>query len=226
MRWFSLLFALAFAAPAFAADPFAEYVRSTDPRTPEEQRKLFHLPDGFEIQLVTADPDIAKPMNLAFDARGRLWVTETRLYPLPAKSAEAKKDSIKVIEIGEDGRASKVTTFADKLDIPIGIYPIGDGSRAIAYDINNVCLYADTDGDGKSDERKILYSGWGYERDTHGMASNFRRGFDGWLYGCHGFNNISNVKSADGDAPVHMRSGNTYRMRLDGSKIELFTVGQ
>jgi putative heme-binding domain-containing protein len=225
MRWF--LFAVVVScASVLAADPFAADVRTTDPRSPAEQQKMFHLPDGFEIQLVAADPDIAKPMNLAFDARGRLWVTETRLYPYPAKTAEAKRDAIKVIELGEDGRAVKITTFAENLDIPIGIYPIGDGSRVIAYDINNVRLYTDTDGDGTSDARKILYSGWGYERDTHGMASNFRRGFDGWLYGCHGFNNISEVKSADGDPPVHMRSGNTYRMRLDGSHIEMFTIGQ
>ncbi|MEA2709405.1 MAG: hypothetical protein QOF78_2006, partial [Phycisphaerales bacterium] len=225
-RWF--LLAIVLASPVFAADPFAEYVRSTEPRTPDEQRKLFHVPEGFEVQLVAGDPDIAKPMNLAFDARGRLWVTETRLYPVPAKDTPAKKDAIKVIELGADGRAAKITTFADNLDIPVGIYPIGDGSKVIAYDINNVCLYTDTDGDGKSDERKILFSGWGYERDTHGMASNFRRGFDGWLYGCHGFNNISDVKASGNPAapPVHMQSGNTYRMRLDGSKFELFTIGQ
>src|SRR5688572_24972464 len=230
MRFIALLcLAVITPSPALAADPFAEMVRSTEPKSPDEQRTTFHLPDGFEIQLVAGDPDVAKPMNLAFDARGRLWVTETRLYPYPAKPGEAKTDAIKVIELGPDGRAAKITVFADKLDIPIGIYPIGDGSRVIAYDINNVRLFTDTDGDGRADERKVLYSGWGYERDTHGMASNFRRGFDGWLYGCHGFNNISAVKSAragDGDPPVHMRSGNTYRMRLDGSRIEMFTIGQ
>ena len=37
---------------------------------------------------------------VAFDARGRLWVTETRLYPYPAKPGEAKRDAIKVIELG------------------------------------------------------------------------------------------------------------------------------
>jgi putative heme-binding domain-containing protein len=227
MRWF-LLAAIVFCAPVvtFADDPLGGDVRKTEPNSPDAQLKMFHVPEGFQVQLIAADPDINKPMNLAFDARGRLWVTETHLYPMPAKDAASKKDRIRVIELAEDGHAAKITTFADNLNIPVGIYPIGDGSRAIAYDVNNVCLYTDTDGDGKSDERRILYSGWGYERDTHGMASNFRRGFDGWLYGCHGFNNISDVKSNDGDSPVHMQSGNTYRMRLDGSQIEMFTIGQ
>jgi putative membrane-bound dehydrogenase-like protein len=208
----------------FAADPFAADVRTTEPVTPAEQQKSFKPLPGFEVQLITGDPEIAKPFNLAFDARGRLWVTDSHVYPFPAK--DVKKDAIKVIELGEDGHAKKITVFADHLNIPIGIYPIGDGSKVIAYDINNVCLYTDTDGDGKSDKREVLYSGWGYERDTHGMASNFRRGFDGWLYGCHGFNNLSDVVAKGGGPPVHMQSGNTYRMRLDGSRIEMFTVGQ
>ena len=40
------------------------------------------------------------------DSRGRLWVTSTRLYPYPAKDAAAKADTIKVIELGPDGRAA------------------------------------------------------------------------------------------------------------------------
>ncbi|MBA2539984.1 MAG: dehydrogenase, partial [Deltaproteobacteria bacterium] len=151
------------AAASFARgadDPFAQGVRTTEPLAPRDQEKTFKLPPGFEITLVAADPDIAKPMNLAFDAKGRLWVSSTSLYPWPAKSPEGKRDTIKVIELGDDGRATKVTTFADGLDIPIGLLPLGDGARVLAYDISSVRLHADTDGDGKSDGREPLYSGF------------------------------------------------------------------
>src|SRR5882757_7739445 len=60
-------------------------VAPTEALRPEEQRKLFHLPPGFEIQLVISDPDIGQPMNISFDARGRLWVTHSVEYPYPAK---------------------------------------------------------------------------------------------------------------------------------------------
>ncbi|MBL9187670.1 MAG: c-type cytochrome [Opitutaceae bacterium] len=50
-----------------------------------ESRAQFHLPPGFEIQLVAAEPDLEKPFNLAFDSFGRVWVTGSRLYPWPAK---------------------------------------------------------------------------------------------------------------------------------------------
>ncbi|MGB7156865.1 MAG: PVC-type heme-binding CxxCH protein [Tepidisphaeraceae bacterium] len=208
-----------------ADDPFAQGVRTTEPLAPAEQAKTFNLPPGFTITLVAADPDIAKPMNLAFDAKGRLWVSSTSLYPWPAKSPAEKRDTIKVIELTGDGRATKITTFAEGLDIPIGLLPLGGGSRVFAYDINQIALHADTDGDGKADQRDVLYSGFGFERDTHGMASNFRRGFDGWIYGCHGFNNVSDIKDKSGNV-VHLRSGNTFRMRADGSRVEAFTIGQ
>ncbi|MFL5618245.1 MAG: dehydrogenase, partial [Gemmatimonadaceae bacterium] len=53
-------------------------------RSPEAERTALHVPPGFEVQLVAAEPDIDKPMNLAFDARGRLWVTHSREYPIAA----------------------------------------------------------------------------------------------------------------------------------------------
>src|SRR4249919_50219 len=78
-----------------ADDPFAQYVRQTQPLTPAEAQKAFHLPPGFEIQLVAAEPDIAKPMNIAFDSRGRLWMTQSKEYPFPAPQGKNPTDAIK-----------------------------------------------------------------------------------------------------------------------------------
>jgi glucose/arabinose dehydrogenase len=64
-----------------------------------------------------------------------------------------------------------------------------------------------------------------HTRDTHGNQASFRRGFDGWLYATHGFNNDSHVTARDG-SHVDLNSGNTYRIRLDGSRIEHHTHGQ
>ncbi|MEX2188427.1 MAG: PVC-type heme-binding CxxCH protein [Pirellulales bacterium] len=207
-----------------AEDPFAAGVRPTEPLTPDEERKALVVPPGFEVQLVAAEPDIFKPLNLAFDERGRLWVTDTLEYPYPAPRDRPGRDSIKILEdFGEDGAARKVTTFADGLNIPIGIYPHGD--TAIAWSIPNIWRFEDTNGDGRADKRQPLYGPFDTTRDTHGMNNSFRRDFDGWLYACHGFNNHSKVRGRDGNE-VEMQSGNTYRVRLDGSRIEHFTHGQ
>src|SRR5262249_27233146 len=157
------------------------------------------------------------------DERGRLWVTDTLEYPFPAPPDRKPRDSVKVLEDFDDhGRARKVTTFADGLNIPIGLIPVRGG--AIVHSIPNIYRLSDTAGDGKADQRSVLYGSIGY-KDTHGMTSAFTWGFDGWLYACHGFANDSTVKAADGSF-ARMQSGNTYRMRPDGSHVEQFTHGQ
>lgn len=213
-----------FASSTFGQDPFALGVRETPHLKPAESQQQFKLPPGFEIQLVAAEPQIQKPLNMAFDAKGRLWVTDTVEYPYAAKPDAPARDSIKVIEFDyATGKADKITTFVDGLNIPIGLLPYKTG--VIAYSIPNIYFFDDTDGDGKCDKRTVLYGPFDYSRDTHGMQNAFRRGFDGWIYACHGFNNDSHVKGADGHE-VHMNSGNTYRFRPDGSRIEIVSHGQ
>jgi hypothetical protein len=73
------------------ATPFTEFVRKTEPLTPEQEQKSFHLPPGFEIQLVASEPEIGKPINMAFDARGRLWVSQSREYPFPAPTNRVRE---------------------------------------------------------------------------------------------------------------------------------------
>ncbi|MEO6183053.1 MAG: PVC-type heme-binding CxxCH protein, partial [Verrucomicrobiota bacterium] len=208
-----------------AADenPFAEIIRKTEPLSPVQEQKAFHLPPGFEIQLVAAEPDITKPMNMAFDGKGRLWVTQSREYPFPVLTGKGR-DAIRVLEnFNANGRAEKITTFADGLNIPIGLYPYRNG--VIAFSIPNISFFQDTDGDGRADKQEVLYGPVGFEKDTHGMTSAFRCGYDGWLYACHGFNNTTTLTGKDGSS-ITMNSGNTYRMRLDGSRVEQFTWGQ
>jgi len=221
----SCLFLLAFtlADGLLAADPFAQNVRPTEPLLAEDELKTFHLPPGFEIQLVASDPQISKPMNIAFDASGRLWITDTLEYPFPAKEGTKGRDSVKVLEDTDgDGRADKITTFVDGLNIPIGILPYKNG--VIVYTIPNVYFFQDTDGDGKSDKQDLLYGSIG-STDTHGMTASFRRGFDGWMYATHGFSNTSNITAKDGSS-IRIQSGNTYRVRVDGSHVEQWTWGQ
>src|SRR6516162_1813039 len=135
------------------ADPLAEHIAPTDPLKPEDEVKTFHLPPGFEAQLVASEPDIHKPLNLAFDAKGRLWVSETIEYPF-AFDKDGKpynRDAVKVLEdFGPDGRARKITTFADKLNIPIGLLPLS--KYALLFSIPNIWRVEYAPG-GKSGER-------------------------------------------------------------------------
>src|SRR5262245_54092687 len=92
-------FLLSFPIASLAADPFSDVVRKTEPLTSEQERRAFHLPPGFEIQLVASEPQIGKPMNMAFDARGRLWLTQSREYPFPVLPVDKPgRDKILVLE--------------------------------------------------------------------------------------------------------------------------------
>jgi putative heme-binding domain-containing protein len=198
-------------------------VAPTDALSPAEQQQRFHLPPGFEIQLFASEPAIHKPMNMTFDAAGRLFVTDTLEYPYPAKEGAAARDTVKIlVDRNLDGAAEEVTTFVEGLNIPLGVMPIPGG--AVVYGIPSVVRCLDTDGDGQADTRDVLYTHFGH-RDTHGMVNSFTRGLDGWLYACHGFANDSAPQGSDGHT-IRMNSGNTFRMRLDGSRVEYFTHGQ
>jgi putative heme-binding domain-containing protein len=215
-----ILCCFALAGSALSAEP--PVIATTGPRTPAEEQKTFHLPPGFVIELVACEPDIIKPINMNFDDRGRLWVTQSLEYPFPAKGHKPR-DTVKILEsTHKNGVADKITTFADGLNIPIGVLPISQG--AIVYSIPEVYRLTDPSGGDHATKREPLFGTFGF-RDTHGMTSNFVWGFDGWVYACHGFANTSVVKGKDGKTII-MESGNTYRFKPDGSHVEQFTHGQ
>lgn len=214
-------------------------VRDTGPLPPEEELAAFSLPQGFGIELFAAEPMIGKPINLAVDGRGRVWVSSTVEYPYAAAKdrwedgagsrVRDSRDAIKILEDTDgDGRADKVVDFADGLNIPTGVLPWHRPEHAdgcIAWSIPNLWYFADTDGDGRADHREVLFGPLGYEKDTHGMCSSFRLGADGWVYATHGFNNTSVIRAKDG-SEIELHSGNVFRFRPDGSRVEVWSRGQ
>lgn len=148
---------LGLSAAFFISLTFGEEKRGDNPdakpSTALEQLARFTVPPGFEVQLVADESQIQKPMNLNFDAMGRLWVTGTTLYPWAAREdADGKRiaaweqewnnmagnisgakpkppaaslDTVRVLgDFGPDGRARKVEIFADGLNVPIGVVPL------------------------------------------------------------------------------------------------------
>lgn len=214
-----------------------QLIAPTPALTPAEQLQKFHLPPGFEIQLVVAEPGIGQPMNLNFDAAGRLWITHSVEYPWPVQveglearearfgkpSQHPPRDRLTVCAgIHANGKPQTISHFATGLNIPIGHVPVPDG--AIVYSIPDIYKVTDTNGDGLGDRSNVLYGRFG-NVDTHGMASSFTRGLDGWIYGCHGFRNHSLIKDAIGKVTT-LNSGNTYRFTEDGRHFEQWTHGQ
>ncbi len=216
------LAALLLAAPAA---PAQSHIAPTEAKTPADELRSFKVPAGFRVELVAAEPEIAKPIQIAFDAKGRLWATTSRHYPFPAAPGTKPSDKLFVLsDFGPDGHARSVTTFADDLNIPIGVLPLPDGKSCLVSEVGRIVKLTDTDGDGKADTREVLLTGFG-SKDTHGMMNSFTLRPDGYVYACHGFANDSKVVGKDGSS-ITMHSGNTFRFRPDGTKVEHWTHGQ
>ena len=198
-------------------------VAPTDARSPADELASFALPPGFRAELVASEPDIGKPIQMAFDHRGRLWLTTSRHYPFAAVGPASDKLFV-LSDFAPDGRARRVDPFAADLNIPIGVLPLPDGQSCLVSEVGRVVKLTDTDGDGKADKREVVLSGFG-AKDTHGMTNSFVLKPDGWVHACHGFANDSRVTAKDGSS-VAMNSGSTYRFRPDGSRVEPWTRGQ
>ena len=156
------------------------------PLSPEESAKLIQVPAGFDLELFASEPDIINPIAMNWDEKGRLWVIETVDYPNTVRDDKGSGDDrVKILEDTDgDGRADKVTVFADNLNIPTS-FTFANGGIIISQ--APVFLFLkDTDGDDKADIKETIIDGWG-TYDTHAGPSNLQYGIDNKIYGVLGY---------------------------------------
>jgi glucose/arabinose dehydrogenase/lysophospholipase L1-like esterase len=149
---------------------------------PDEAAKKFELPEGYEVNLFASErdfPDLENPVQFAFDARGRLWVTTMPSYPqyLPGTPPN---DKVLILEDTDgDGKADKRTVFADGLHVPTGIELTHDGCYVAQQP--NLMHLRDTDGDDRADVRELVLHGFD-SADSHHSISAFTFDQGGALY--------------------------------------------
>lgn len=184
------------------------------PFSPEESVKLAQVPPGFELSVFAAEPDIINPIYIAWDERGRAFVVETIDYPNNLQAGNIGNDRIKICEdTNGDGKADKFTIFADKLSIPTTMVFANGG--VICTNGSDVLFLKDTDGDDKADERRVLFTGI-RTGDTHAGTSNFRYGFDNWIWATTGYSGFGGYVGGKN----HSFSSGVFRFKPDGSDIE------
>lgn len=189
-------------------------------RDPQVALSRLTVADGYEVNLFASErefPELANPLAMTFDTRGRLWVLTSPTYPhyLPGRAPD---DKLIVLEdTNRDGRADTVTVFADGLYIPTG-FELGDGGVYVSQQPNLVFL-RDTNGDGRADERRILLHGFGTE-DSHHAIHTFTWGPGGGLYFQEGTFLHSQVETPYG--PVRLRDGGVFRYEPRTEKLSVF----
>ncbi len=187
---------------------------------PEIERKTFQLPPGFEVNLYAADPLLMKPIQMNFDAAGRLWVACSESYP-QIKPGAKQNDRIVILEDTTGaGKADKTTVFADGLLIPTGLEP-GDGGVYVVDSTDLLHLSSST-GNGKADRRRVVLSGFGTE-DTHHMVHTLRWGPDGLLYFNQSIYIHSHIETPYG--VKRLNAGGTWMFRPETMQLEVFARG-
>jgi putative heme-binding domain-containing protein len=189
---------------------------------PSVQKELesFKIADGFEVSLWAAEPLVVKPIQMNWDADGRLWVVSSTAYP-HVKTGETANDKIFVIEDTDgDGKADKSTIFAEGLLTPTGILP-GDGGVYVANS-TEILHFMDTDGDGKADKRRKVLTGFG-TADTHHLIHTFRWGPEGSMYFNQSIYIFSHVETPFGIR--RLEGGGVWELRTNNLKLDVYAKG-
>lgn len=158
-----------------------------NPLPPEVSQTRFSVPEGFRVELFASEPDLGgKPIAMAWDERGRLWICETYDYPNQLQSPGKGRDRIRICEDTDgDWKADKFTVFAEGLSIPTAMV-FWQGGVLVQNGVETLYL-KDTNNDDVADVREVVYTGWNLG-DTHGGVSNFQYGLDNWIWSMQGYN--------------------------------------
>jgi len=188
----------------------------TRPLSPQQSLAAFHTKPDLAVDLVAAEPLVTSPVAIDWSADGRLWVAEMVDYPSGRHGNFEPGGRIKVLHDSDgDGRYDKAITFLDNIPFPTGVTVWRKGILVCAApDI----LYAeDTDGDGRADVVKKLFSGFGTD-NYQARVNSLEYGLDGWIYGSCGLFG-GRIHSFQSDKPVSL-GDRDFRIRPDTGELE------
>ena len=186
-----------------------------------EELKAFQVDPRFEVKLFASEeefPDIAAPIQMRWDAKGRLWVSCSTTYPHVYPGNEPNDKLVILEDTDGDGKADTSNVFADDLHIPLS-FEFGNGGVYVS-DEPHLTFLKDTDGDGKADFKRQIFTGFGTE-DSHHALHDFAWTPDGDLIFREGIFHHSQVETPYG--PV--RQANSGWFRYDPKTHRLWGFG-
>jgi putative heme-binding domain-containing protein len=244
----AVAWALSKPAPTAGLKPYhaAKLQASGAATPPAEAMKFFTVPADLEIEQVLHEPEVAQPLFLNFDERGRMWVIQYLQYPFPAglkilsedKFLRATYDKVPPppphhfvgrdkITIHEDtdgdGIFDKHKTFVDGLNIATAV----ERGRGGVWVLNPPYLlfYPDRNNDDVPDgDPEVHLSGFGLE-DTHSVVNSLQWGPDGWLYAAQGSTVSADILRPGDKQPVRSMGQLIWRYHPETRRYEIFAEG-
>lgn len=167
-------------------DQLREYLTPIPPLDPAESLKAIEAAEGFRVEFVAHEPQVVEPLSATFDENGRMYVAEFYGYPRQPRPGEEGTGRIRMLEDRDgDGYFETAQVFADNLVWPTGVAVWKQGLFVSAPP--DLLYFKDTDGDGRADVRKQIYTGFGVTNEQQ-MLNNIMWGVDHKIYASTGGN--------------------------------------
>jgi azurin len=188
--------------------------------SPAKELAAFQIDPRFEVNLFASEdqfPELAKPIAMRWDSRGRLWVSCSTTYP-HVYPGEEPDDKILILEdTNGDGRADDCKVFADDLHLPLSFELAQNG--IYVSEQPDLTLIEDLDGDDRADRRTVLLSGFGTE-DSHHSIHDFIRTPDGDILMRESIFHHSQVETKFG--PVRTKNSAWFRYTPQERRLVAF----
>lgn len=136
---------------------------------PADEAATFAIADGFAVNLFASEeqfPDLQNPLQLRFDAKGRLWVNVIPSYPAFVPGMKPNDKILIFTDRDGDGRADSQTVFAQSMNMSCGFTFHRDG--VVVIEGTRALLLKDTDGDDVADVTEELFRGFDHHDSHHG----------------------------------------------------------
>ena len=185
--------------------------------------KEVKVPAGFEAQIFAAPPVVNYPVCVAAAVNGDVYVSADKNGSLGRNPNAGSV--LRVRDLDGDGRADEVKRYIANIDSPRGL--VWDHDRLYLMHPPHLSAFIDKDGDGISDEQKILVKNIAFDlkaRPADHTSNGVTLGIDGWLYLAIGDFGFMEAEGADGKK-LQLRGGGVVRVRPDGTGLELYTRG-
>jgi len=192
-------------------------------RNPQEAVATFKLPEGFEIRLVAAEPDLVNPMTMAIDEQGRVYVSQAHTYRYGPDHAPIDPPANPVVrlELDDEGHVARRVVVATGFKNPVMGLAVRK-NRLWATNLNEV-LAGDLDEQGKATSLHTIVHDAATPWNPFGMY-RIEFGPGGWLYLSVGDHPIT-LTGPSNNVTVRGNTGGVFRFRPDGSKIKLLAQG-
>ena len=166
------------------ADYAARYRADVPPKAPADSLAAIRTGEGLVVELAAAEPFVADPVAIDWDARGRMWVVEQPDYPNGMDGRGAPGGRVKILtDTDGDGRYDRSDLFLEGIPFPTGITCWRGGVLVCAAP--DILFAEDIDGDNRADQVEKLFTGF-YTDNYNARINSLTLGLDNWIHGANG----------------------------------------